>query len=198
MGGASHSSGQDQPITALTSPLEPTNQQYEDSSGYRNQEFHELTGITEENPPEEDLNIVSEANLSQLEGSFTFQGSNDGSRCEWREKLDDVCRSPSGETNRGECPICMTEFDSPERRKVESKLEVLNCKHAFHANCITEWLERSNTCPICRTVFLVEGNTSKAPFQITWMQFCIAAFFSAFIIVILFDMIKFFSFQANI
>ena len=42
-------------------------------------------------------------------------------------------------------------------------LDVLNtnkytliCNHSFHTKCITEWFEKSRTCPMCRRVIKIE------------------------------------------
>ncbi|KAL8150419.1 hypothetical protein V2J09_020227 [Rumex salicifolius] len=42
-----------------------------------------------------------------------------------------------------ECPTCLEEY-SEENPKMTTK-----CEHNFHLACIFEWLERSDTCPIC-------------------------------------------------
>ncbi|XP_055818592.1 E3 ubiquitin-protein ligase RING1-like [Solanum dulcamara] len=42
------------------------------------------------------------------------------------------------------CPICMEEFG------IDTEASQLPCKHYFHYDCIVPWLNRSNTCPLCR------------------------------------------------
>ena len=44
-----------------------------------------------------------------------------------------------------ECSIC---FEDETR----GKIIITNCDHAFHRNCILEWLRHTPcfTCPICR------------------------------------------------
>ncbi|KAI7735330.1 hypothetical protein M8C21_029747 [Ambrosia artemisiifolia] len=41
------------------------------------------------------------------------------------------------------CPTCFEEYDAENPRMVTK------CNHQFHLSCILEWMERSNTCPIC-------------------------------------------------
>ncbi|XP_060674204.1 probable E3 ubiquitin-protein ligase RHB1A [Ziziphus jujuba] len=41
------------------------------------------------------------------------------------------------------CPICLEEYDT-ENPKITTK-----CEHHFHLACILEWMERSDTCPVC-------------------------------------------------
>lgn len=41
------------------------------------------------------------------------------------------------------CPTCLEEYDS-ENPKIITK-----CEHHFHLACILEWMERSDTCPVC-------------------------------------------------
>eukprot|EP00252_Welwitschia_mirabilis_P007182 TRINITY_DN1831_c0_g1_i2.p1 TRINITY_DN1831_c0_g1~~TRINITY_DN1831_c0_g1_i2.p1 ORF type:complete len:170 (-),score=33.24 TRINITY_DN1831_c0_g1_i2:471-980(-) len=41
------------------------------------------------------------------------------------------------------CPTCLEEYDE-ENPKIITK-----CEHHFHLACILEWMERSDTCPIC-------------------------------------------------
>ncbi|CAN6194347.1 unnamed protein product [Urochloa humidicola] len=45
-----------------------------------------------------------------------------------------------------ECAICFEEFEDGE------EVSVMPCshRHEFHTKCITNWLGRSNTCPLCR------------------------------------------------
>ena len=44
------------------------------------------------------------------------------------------------------CAICMEGFRARER------LLRLPCGHLFHSACVRPWLERTNTCPLCRAV----------------------------------------------
>ncbi|GAB2271732.1 Probable E3 ubiquitin-protein ligase rhb1a [Dionaea muscipula] len=41
------------------------------------------------------------------------------------------------------CPICLEEYDA-ENPKV-----LTNCEHDFHLSCILDWMERSDSCPVC-------------------------------------------------
>jgi hypothetical protein len=42
------------------------------------------------------------------------------------------------------CPICLANDPGVRRRH-------LSCGHGVHAACVTRWLRRSRTCPVCRT-----------------------------------------------
>lgn len=42
-----------------------------------------------------------------------------------------------------DCPICLEEY-TEENPKMLTK-----CEHHFHLCCILEWMERSDTCPVC-------------------------------------------------
>ncbi|PIA64471.1 hypothetical protein AQUCO_00100150v1 [Aquilegia coerulea] len=43
------------------------------------------------------------------------------------------------------CPICLDDIkEGDEARTIPS------CKHIFHNNCISKWVEKKKTCPLCR------------------------------------------------
>ncbi|KAK7247069.1 hypothetical protein RIF29_41945 [Crotalaria pallida] len=42
------------------------------------------------------------------------------------------------------CSICLEEFNGG------AEVSSLPCKHVYHGECITKWLERNHTCPLCR------------------------------------------------
>uniref|UniRef100_A0A1B6ICM0 E3 ubiquitin-protein ligase RNF181 n=1 Tax=Homalodisca liturata TaxID=320908 RepID=A0A1B6ICM0_9HEMI len=44
----------------------------------------------------------------------------------------------------GECTICLKPWEVNERVKQ------MPCKHTFHPPCILPWLEKTNSCPLCR------------------------------------------------
>ncbi|KAI3449205.1 hypothetical protein Pfo_005870 [Paulownia fortunei] len=54
------------------------------------------------------------------------------------------------------CPTCLEEYDS-ENPKIMTK-----CNHHFHLSCILEWMERSDTCPICDQEMIYES-PSRVP-----------------------------------
>ncbi|CAI9101883.1 OLC1v1000030C1 [Oldenlandia corymbosa var. corymbosa] len=48
------------------------------------------------------------------------------------------------------CPTCLEDYDA------ENPRIVTKCNHHFHLSCILEWMERSNTCPICDQEMIYE------------------------------------------
>lgn len=44
------------------------------------------------------------------------------------------------------CSICLDEIDFKDGLKIRS------CGHIFHKDCIKEWVDKRNNCPLCRTV----------------------------------------------
>lgn len=45
-----------------------------------------------------------------------------------------------------ECSICL------DKIKPKDAVGIKHCKHIFHKDCIKEWVNLRNNCPICRTV----------------------------------------------
>lgn len=58
------------------------------------------------------------------------------------------------------CPICLLDFNSEERPQNERlKEELLSqkmrvyvtpCKHSFHPECLSTWIQNKAECPTCR------------------------------------------------
>ncbi|RCV08981.1 hypothetical protein SETIT_1G370500v2 [Setaria italica] len=48
------------------------------------------------------------------------------------------------------CPICLEEYDE------ENPRSITKCEHHFHLCCILEWMERSDTCPVCDQITLID------------------------------------------
>ncbi|XP_072173546.1 uncharacterized protein [Diadema setosum] len=48
------------------------------------------------------------------------------------------------------CAICHCDYE------IEEVLDRLPCKHIFHNQCITIWLKKSGTCPVCRHKMYVD------------------------------------------
>ncbi|KAL6974437.1 RING-type E3 ubiquitin transferase [Sarracenia purpurea var. burkii] len=44
-----------------------------------------------------------------------------------------------------ECSVCLSRFEDIEILRLLPK-----CKHAFHINCVDQWLEKHSSCPLCR------------------------------------------------
>lgn len=64
-----------------------------------------------------------------------------------RSFIESLERLPYGGgegVREGECVICMEDFDAG------AEVSKTPCSHAFHSRCITQWLENSHLCPICR------------------------------------------------
>ncbi|XP_031132392.1 probable E3 ubiquitin-protein ligase RHB1A [Ipomoea triloba] len=48
------------------------------------------------------------------------------------------------------CPTCLEEYNADNPR-INTK-----CNHHFHLSCILEWMERSDTCPVCDQEMIYE------------------------------------------
>uniref|UniRef100_A0A0A9CZM7 RING-type E3 ubiquitin transferase n=1 Tax=Arundo donax TaxID=35708 RepID=A0A0A9CZM7_ARUDO len=48
------------------------------------------------------------------------------------------------------CPICLEEYDE------ENPRSMTKCEHHFHLCCIFEWMERSDNCPVCDQITLID------------------------------------------
>ena len=46
------------------------------------------------------------------------------------------------------CPICL--------EKINNDYVKLSCGHEFHMACVSRWLGRENTCPLCRKIAIIQ------------------------------------------
>jgi uncharacterized membrane protein YgcG len=62
------------------------------------------------------------------------------------------------------CIICLEDFKQNDKKNLEEKdeISILECGHKFHRNCITDWLKKDESCPLCRTKFNIKGNDNKS------------------------------------
>lgn len=58
-----------------------------------------------------------------------------------------------------ECAVCLAKFEDIETLRLLPK-----CKHAFHIDCIDQWLEKQCTCPLCRQKVGVD-DLSQLPYS---------------------------------
>lgn len=60
-----------------------------------------------------------------------------------------------------DCPICFENVSTGERK--------LGCNHVFHAACISKWLEKAHTCPVCRAA--VAADLDVVPMSVVLSRF---------------------------
>lgn len=78
----------------------------------------------------------------------------------WFNSTRYVCRLTSVGTKPGrseieyqqQCTICYSEFDVPIK---------LSCGHIFCEECVSTWLDKEHTCPMCRAIVAKEDNSWK-------------------------------------
>ncbi|KAE9463332.1 hypothetical protein C3L33_04758, partial [Rhododendron williamsianum] len=78
---------------------------------------------------------------------YPVEGLEDQVSSGWRDTtdLEEVCYE--GGDAKEQCSICLEEFvvgSSVARLPV--------CSHVYHLRCVSQWLERNDACPLCRTV----------------------------------------------
>ncbi|XP_043471351.1 E3 ubiquitin-protein ligase RNF181-like isoform X2 [Leptopilina heterotoma] len=60
-----------------------------------------------------------------------------------KEAVKNLTETKITERNK-QCPVCLKEFE------IENLAKTMPCKHSFHKECILPWLEKTNSCPLCR------------------------------------------------
>ncbi|KAK6158966.1 hypothetical protein DH2020_006280 [Rehmannia glutinosa] len=65
-----------------------------------------------------------------------------------------------------ECSVCLAKFEEIEILRLLPK-----CKHAFHIDCIDQWLEKHSTCPLCRRKVSADDLSScSSSLRFLWNQ----------------------------
>lgn len=70
-------------------------------------------------------------------------------RCSFKKVDGIICKLKTNNefchmhTDMSECSICYGKIN-------KNDYYVSDCNHTFHSSCIDTWLERDNTCPLCR------------------------------------------------
>lgn len=85
--------------------------------------------------------------LQRLAENFGIKNYNKLNKADLIENIinnfyTDVCGFSFSNENL-ECPICFNIS--------ENTVKIINCRHNFCKNCLVNWLEQSNSCPLCRT-----------------------------------------------
>jgi len=63
-------------------------------------------------------------------------------------ETDESVKEQLKENNQTTCNICLEEFKAGDEIR---KLNTGACRHAYHKECIDQWLSRVPSCPICKT-----------------------------------------------
>ncbi|XP_006661624.1 probable E3 ubiquitin-protein ligase RHB1A [Oryza brachyantha] len=61
------------------------------------------------------------------------------------------CLSEDKPDEEDVCPICLEEYDE------ENPSSITKCQHHFHLCCILDWMERSETCPVCDQITSIDS-----------------------------------------
>jgi hypothetical protein len=90
--------------------------------------------------------------------------SNNGVSEEFKNNLEEVIVDEEFISKEKQCSICLEEFKLGDKYiKLPCQTEKEDEKHIFHSGSdtcsgIKPWLERNNTCPMCRTEFPKQDN----------------------------------------
>ena len=61
-----------------------------------------------------------------------------------KQFIDSLPRKVLREESKEDCPICLKRLDQDE------EVMWLPCSHQFHSDCLTAWLNKAASCPLCR------------------------------------------------
>ena len=61
-----------------------------------------------------------------------------------KQFMENLPRRLVREDTETECPICLKRFEQ------DDEVMELPCSHQFHSDCLTAWLTKAASCPLCR------------------------------------------------
>ena len=89
----------------------------------------------------------STAGVSSAAKQLDFAASEENvSNVESRDE-ESLSSAESSETDDIECCICLEEPSADDVATIDG------CEHKFCVDCVTQWSETNNVCPLCRTRF---------------------------------------------
>ncbi|KAM7277735.1 hypothetical protein ACFE04_004869 [Oxalis oulophora] len=62
-----------------------------------------------------------------------------------KEMIDNLEAVKINEENSIQCSVCFEDL------LIGSEATSMPCSHTFHSDCITQWLHKNNSCPLCRS-----------------------------------------------
>ncbi|KZV56442.1 hypothetical protein F511_08340 [Dorcoceras hygrometricum] len=71
---------------------------------------------------------------------------------------------PNSTPSLQSCSICLDDFEI--NPNTERPVNELPCEHYFHKDCISEWLQRNYTCPLCRFKLPIEPHQEEQSTQL--------------------------------
>lgn len=86
--------------------------------------------------------------------------------------LDSLPRVPRSKIKKDDnCPICCCKYEEDDHPLVA---ELPHCGHRFDVECISVWLSKSTSCPLCRddvTSHKLDIDTSQVELEEDWGMF---------------------------
>lgn len=109
-------------------------------------------------------NIGNNFTNANMNGENNIGEINNGVSEEFKNNLEEIIADEEFISKEKQCSICLEEFKIGDKYiKLPCQTENEGEKHIFHSGndtCsgIKPWLERNNTCPMCRTEFPKDEN----------------------------------------
>ena len=67
--------------------------------------------------------------------------------------IKELPKVPSGSkifSDQAQCAICLCDFGDVCDTKTDNSVSKLPCSHIYHTGCISSWLQKNGSCPVCR------------------------------------------------
>ncbi|XP_028782921.1 E3 ubiquitin-protein ligase At3g02290 [Neltuma alba] len=124
---------------------------HDKGSSHLNEESEPLTGDIDGD--QESLNSGGKCNESSCENASKEYKSKSSVRLSSAKYTTGAGLAYASSEEEDVCPTCLEEY-TEENPRILTK-----CNHHFHLSCIYEWMERSESCPVCGKVMVFDETT---------------------------------------